>query len=325
MRFSEKFKLDSNFQKDFDFLNIRVDFDNELFIDPTRIEAESDVFSEECDSIILSFFNKVFDLYETKNIKQARENLVNSGESNEIFLGYTKGFPEGTGNSEDGLNKIFNYIHSNGLLTNGVIGRIEDFQVFIDDFGCDKMSDLVASLIKRKLVEFTVSQCDKYGIKRDFKLERKYWNHIDEKWDNFVEFVPSVKGPGGLDYPVVLVPKKYTVSVYLYDEKKYWEKVISLRRQEVHKSEQTQLYLNKANNRGQLNKKDILEVELDGRTLKEYLVDETIRDLSTIQSFRESIRTTQRTKDFNNKLSDEEINEIIEISLGEYPSTDYTK
>lgn len=325
MRFSENFKLGSNLQKDFEFLNIRVDFDNELFIDPTRIEAETDTFSAECDRIILSFFNTIFDLYEADNIKNARENLVNSGESNEIFLGYTKGFPEGTGNSEEGLDKIFNYINSNGLLSNGIIGRIEDLHVFIDNFGCDKMSDLVASLIKKKLVEFTVSQCVKHNVKRDYEIKSKYWNHINRRWEQFEELVPSVEGPGGRMYPVVLIPKKYTVSDYLYDEKKYWEKVVSLRRQKYHKDEETPLYKNKANARGQLNKQDILEEELKGRTLKEYLIDETLQDLSTIQSFRESIKNTQRTKSFNNALSDEEIDQIIGESIEKYSSTEYAK
>jgi len=280
MRFSEYFGLESNNQKYFDFVNVRVDWDNKLFIDPTRIEAETDSFSAECDSIILGFFNTILDLFENNKVEEARSNLVYSGESNEIFLGYTEGFPEGAGNSEDGLNKIFHHIHTNDLIARGLIGRIEDLHVFIDDFGSDRMSDLIASLIKGKLIDYTISQCEKYGIVRDYNLTKKYWNHIDNRWEEISEVVPSIKGPSGVDYPVVLIPKRYTVSSYLYDANKYWEKVISLRRQEYHRSEKTQLYLNKANNKGQLNKKDILEVELNGRTLKEYLLDETVSDLT---------------------------------------------
>lgn len=322
MRFSEYFNLASK-QKDFDFVDVRVDWDNVLFIDPTRIEAESDSLSKECDNIIHDFFNTVLDLYESNKIEEARNSLVYSGESNEIFLGYTEGFPEGAGNSEEGLEKIFTYIHLNDLISKGLIGRIEDLHVFIDEFGSDKMSDLIASLIKAKLVEYTILQCEKYGIQRDCMLTKKYWNPVEHSWKDFSELLPGVIGPGGRLYPVVLVPKRFTVSNYLYDATKYWEKVISRRRQDYHKNEQTQLYLNRANTKGQLNKKEILEAELDGRTLKEYLIDETIPDLTSIDTFRQRIKTTQRSNE-SNALTDEEIETILKESLERFPSTLYS-
>ncbi|MEK4230579.1 hypothetical protein [Solibacillus sp. FSL H8-0538] len=316
MRFSKYFKLKEYSQKDFEFIDIRIDWDNKLFIDPTRIEAENDELAIECDQIILDFFNTVLDLYENKQIEEARSNLVYSGESNEIYLGYTEGFPQGTGNSEEELNEIFNFIHIKELISKGLIGRIEDLHVFIDKFGCDKMSDLIASLIKKKLVEFTIQQCEIYNIKRDFKLERKFWNHMNNKWEEFVEYVPSIKGVGKRDFPIVLVPKKFVVSSYLYDAEKYWEKIVSIRRQEYHRQEQTLLYLNKANNRGQLNKKEIWDYESKGRSLKEYLIDYTENDLTAIDSFREGIKNTQRSNE-NNALSDEDIDQIINDSMNE--------
>lgn len=314
MRFSKYFNLNGYSQKDFEFIDVRIDWDNRLFIDPTRIEAENDELAVECDQIILDFFNKVLDLYGNKKVEEARSNLVYSGESNEIYLGYTDGFPQGTGNSEEELNEIFNFIHTKELISKGLIGRIEDLHVFIDNFGCDKMSDLIASLIKKELVEFTIQQCEKYNIKRDFKLEKNFWNHRENKWDEFVDFVPTIKGIGNRDFPVVLVPKKFVVSSYLYDAEKYWEKIVSIRRQEFHKKEQTPLYMNKSNNRGQLNKKEILEYESEGKTLKEYLIDYTEKDLTAINSFRQGIKNTQRSKE-NNALSDEEIDIIIDFSI----------
>ncbi|MFJ7731883.1 hypothetical protein ACIQXF_08310 [Lysinibacillus sp. NPDC097231] len=319
MRFSKYFCLNNSSQKDLSFIDIRVDWDNKLFIDPTRIEAETDTFSAECDSIILDFFNTVLDLYGVKNIDEARSNLVYSGESNELFLGYTEGFPQGTGNSEEELAEIFNYIHIKELISKGLIGRIEDLHVFIDKFGCDKMSDLIASLIKKELVEYTVQQSEKYNIKRDFKLTKKYWNHHTHQWDEFTEYVPSIKGHGGRDFPVVLVPKRYVVTSYLYDAEKYWEKIVSRSRQDFHKIDRTSLYINKANSRGQLNKKDIWEHESQGRSLKEYLIDYTIDDLTAINSFRQGIKNTQRSNE-NNALSDDEIDRIINESLGNFPS-----
>ncbi|MGE7132993.1 hypothetical protein [Lysinibacillus xylanilyticus] len=322
MKFSNYFNLKYLSQENLEFIDIRVDWDNELFIDPTRIEAEKDIVSVECDKVVLDFFNTVLDLYAVDKINDARNNLVYSGESNEIFLGYTEGFPQGTGNSEEVLDDIFKYIHTQELISKGLIGRIEDLQVFIDKFGCDKMSDLIASLIKHKLIEFTVNQCNKLNIKRDYQITRRYWNRFKHSWDVVSEFVPSVIGPGGSDYPVILVPKKYVVAKYLYDDKKYWEKIVSLRRQDYHISERTSLYINKANSRGKLNKKDIWEYESNGRTLKEYLIDYTLDDLEAIGEFREDIQNTQRSN-VNNSLADYEIEIIINDSIESNPSIDY--
>lgn len=324
MKFSNYFNLNNFKQQDLEFLDIRVDWDNKLFIDPTRIEAEKNSLSVECDRVIIDFFNTVLDLYAESKIDEARANLVYSGESNEIFLGYTEGFPQGTGNSEEDLDDIFKYIDTKDLISKGLIGKIEDLQVFIDNFGCDKMSDLIASLVKHKLIEFTINQCDKLNIVRDYQITKRYWNRQTHKWDEITDFVPSVVGPGGIDFPVVLVPKKYVVTNQLYDSEKYWEKVVSIRRQEYHKTEQTNLFKTKANNKGHLNKKDIKEYEVAEKPFKEYLIDYTISDIEAIEVFRESIKTTQRSS-FNNSLSDEETDSILKESFELHPSTNYRK
>ena len=99
---------------------------------------------------------------------------------------------------------------------------------------------------------------------------------------------------------------------------KYWEKVISKWRQDYHKANDTQLYRNKANDRGQLNKEHILEEEKGDTPLKEYLVQETLKDLSKIKGFREAIKNTQLSG-FNNSLSDDDINFLIDASYERVP------
>lgn len=237
MKFSEKFELENHSQSNFDFANIRIDRDNKLFIDPTRITAEDREWFQKCDLIIQDFFNTIFDLYSKGETDKEREYFQSSGESNELFLGYTEGFPRGNGNSEESLAKVFEYVHKQGLLDDIIVGRLEDFFVFVPEFGEDLLSDLVASLIKEELVLFTQEQCKIHDIILSIDFEFHYWNHINHRWETKIERLPSYNG-----YPIVLVPKDIIVSKYLYSSNRYWTQVVSIWRQRKHREENSILH-----------------------------------------------------------------------------------
>ncbi len=313
MRFTEKFFLPSHRQADYDFINIRVDTDNLLFLDPTRFVLNDDIFSKECSKIVQDFFDTIFNLYLANKMSEARKNFSSSGESNEIFLGYTNGFPRGNGNSEESLTNVFNYVHNKGLLTKKVVGRIEDFHIFVPDFGEDLLSDLVASLIKKKLIEFTQEQCEKYGIIMDKKVKMNYWNHTRHSWYTIEAMLPQVNG-----YAIVLIPKNMAVSKFLYTPSNYWTQVISGWRQKYHKENDTKLHRDNVGRNGFVKKETIRELEGNGMTEKEYLIEQTIKDISRIVSFRRNIENTQRGSN-NNQLSDEDLENYILASYDKIP------
>lgn len=251
MRFSERFELGNHQQSNFAFVNIRVDRDNRLFIDPTRIAAEDGEWFENCSEIIQDFFNTIFDLYNEGQTEEARNHFQSSGESNELFLGYTEGFPRGNGNSEESLTKVFDYVHMQGLLEDVIVGRLEDFYVFVPDFGRDLLSDLVASLIKAELVSFTQEQCEIHDIDLSVEFEFQYWDHINHRWETALERLPAHSG-----HPIVLVPKETLVDKYLYGPKRYWTQVVSIWRQQRHRDEDSELHQNRPNNEDFASKKD---------------------------------------------------------------------
>ncbi|EJR86537.1 hypothetical protein IK7_01047 [Bacillus cereus VD156] len=310
MRFSEKFELENHDQANFDFVNIRVDKDNKLFIDPTRIAAEDGEWFNRCNEIIQDFFNKIFDLYRDGQTEEAREYFRASGESNEIFLGYTEGFPGGKGNSEESLAKVFDYVHERGLLTDRIVGRLEDFYLFIPEFGEDLLSDLVASLIKAELVAFTQEQCRIHNIELSVQFEYQHWDHINRSWETMAAELPGFDG-----YPVVLVPKQILVSNYLYSASRYWLQVVSVWRQERHSEENSDLHQNRGRNQDFASKKDIDMLERRDRGLeqKAYLIDMTRENMDLIGRFRRNINHTQRGTN-SNKMSDEDLEQFIKNS-----------
>ncbi|PED62558.1 hypothetical protein COF80_16540 [Bacillus toyonensis] len=310
MRFSEKFNLPTHDQADFDFVNIRIDKDNKLFIDPTRIAAEDGDWFNRCNEIIQNFFNKIFDLYRDGHIEEAREYFRSSGESNEIFLGYTEGFPGGKGNSEESLANVFDYVHERGLLADRIVGRLEDFYLFIPDFGEDLLSDLVASLIKGELVAFTQEQCRKHNVELSVTFEYQYWNHMTSNWETMVAELPGFDG-----YPVVLVPKQALVSDYLYSPSRYWIQAVSVWRQETHREENSDLHQNRSRSQEFASKKDIdmLERRDQGLEQKAYLINMTRENTDLISGFRRNITHTQRGTN-SNKMSDEDFEQFIDES-----------
>ncbi|NMH68028.1 hypothetical protein HF072_04475 [Bacillus sp. RO3] len=310
MRFSECFNLPHNHQENFDFVNIRIDSDNKLFIDPTRIRVEDSNFFQKYNVIIQDFFNTIFDLYSNGETSRAKQFFRSSGESNEIYLGYTEGFPRGNGNSEESLTKIFDYVHSKGLLNDNIVGRIEDFHVFIPDFGKDLLSDLVASLIKAELIYFTQGQCEKYGITLSHQFNFPYWDHKSHDWKQGEELLPEYNG-----YPIVLLPKDIVVSKYIYDANRYWAQVVSVWRQERHRDADTDLHRNRPEREDFASKKEIRREEIKEKNIseKEYLIDMTRENFEMIERFRANIENTQRGTN-SNKMLDEELEKFIEES-----------
>ncbi|MGJ7920942.1 hypothetical protein [Neobacillus sp. LXY-4] len=310
MKFSEKFGLENHSQSNFAFVNIRIDRDNQLFIDPTRIAAEDGEWFQNCSIIIQDFFNTIFDLYSEGETETARDYFQSSGESNELFLGYTRGFPRGNGNSEESLAKVFDYVQMQGLLEDVIVGRLEDFYVFVPDFGEDLLSDLVASLIKSELVSFTQEQCEIHNIDLTYDFRFHYWDHINHNWEVTLERLPSFDG-----HPVVLVPKQILVSKYLYSAQRYWTQVVSIWRQRIHRDEETVLHQNRPVNEDFASKKEIRRAEINEHliTEKQYLVNMTRENPQMIVNFRVNINNTQRGNN-SNKMNDEELERFIDAS-----------
>jgi hypothetical protein len=310
MRFSEYFNLPSHHQRNYEFVNIRIDSDNELFIDPTRIAVQNSQWAMECTTIIQDFFHTIFDFYNKGETERAREFFGSSGESNEIFLGYTKGFPRGLGNSQESLTKIFDYVHQEGLLNDQIVGRLEDFHIFVPDFGPDLLSDLIASLIKYKLVKFTQEQCQLHGIPLTIQLIRPYWNVKTHRWETFEELLPEISGNA-----IILIPKESVVRSYLYNSNKYWLQVVSIWRQRRHQEENSVLHRARPENKEFVSKKELRRVEIKEQLLpeKEYLVNMTRQNSVMIEEFRRNIDNTQRGT-HSNKIEDDELEVFIENS-----------
>lgn len=305
--FKENFKNVPSHQKMLDFVDIRLDTDNFLFIDPTIMAISKKPNEVEWNEKVQGFITAILDFYANNKVASAKALFDNSSESNEIFLGYSVGKPGGTGNSVESLNRVFTFVHAQNLLKKGAIKNVEDLKLFVPDFGPDALSDLVASLLKKELIEFTIEQCEKYKIKRTVKLKKPYWNHTSNKWDSITATLPA----DDIGKPIVLIPKGIVTAQYKYDPVSYLADVLS-NRQQFHKDNDTELHGMRSREKGFVSKSLIKEQEIKepGLTDKEYLIKVTLEDIELLKKYRKRVENKQKGTN-NGKMTDVELSEYI--------------
>ena len=308
VRFSEHFSITPNQQGDLEFVDVRLDTDNQLFLDPTVMAVSRNERFRNWYSIVQSFIATTLTYYENGDLPLAQAIFNSSNESNEIFLGYSTSSPRGNGNTETSLTEVFNYVVREGILGGGIVERVEDLSIFVPKFGPDYLSDLVASLLKRELILFTVEQCAKHEINRTVELERPFWNHNSRSWETITEMLPAT--PDGR--PIVLVPKDIVVAEYAYSPLKYLSDIVAIRRQEYHRDNDTDLHKRREIENGFVNKKLIYQEEIkeEGLTRKQYLIIRTREEVDQIRRFRDRIRNTQQGTN-GGRMTDEELQEFI--------------
>jgi len=163
VRFSEYFKLGIPSDK-LDFVDIYAHQDILLFLDPYGISAMRTAWSRECEEHITGFFQLLIDSIKVGD-NRAVEKLLNAlHEVDEIALGYSSDLPAGRGIGPLQGKEILEAFENSEAAKSGDIKDIADCALLIPGINRDKISDITANILKKKLVEFTEQQCRKYNI-----------------------------------------------------------------------------------------------------------------------------------------------------------------
>lgn len=172
-------------QFELDFVDIDIDKDLPLFLDPHFISFRKDAWSQSANRIIQSYFEYLSLLLKNKKIDEAKEIFIYLEEPNETCLGLSTGKPQGrTLNSRD-IETIFTNLLNSKVVQSGLVQDIQDTMIFVDGVGPDKLSDMVTVLIREKLVEFTIKQCELWEIPLTNSVETGfYWNSAATKWES---------------------------------------------------------------------------------------------------------------------------------------------
>lgn len=317
MKISEIYKLNVD-QKGLDFIDIDVERDVELFIDPCWIHILDGKWFEEASVTIFSFFEHIINLYENNQKDKAKQLFNSAHEPNETCLGMSKGEPDGTGASSTMLANVFEVIVNEQMIERGLIQQIEDLPVFIDKFNQDRLSDLVTNLIRKHLVEFTKEQCKKHGIALTPGVEiGSYWNKDLKQWDVVTDEALIIDGKIKLLVPKIIVVKNYRNSA-----KHYCRRYVLVKRREEHIREGSSLVKTEMLKSGKMKVTVVLDdIEQEerkklGKTQKEYVREITEGDPELMGRFRREMRHILLSANTTNRLTDEQIMaEIDKVKL----------
>ena len=290
MNASHYFKLGINGHKDIDFVDISLDSDIKLFLDPSLIQGTQTEWCQRCHRKMDSFFTKAFDICKEKDDHALYEILQFGHEPNETKLGLSQNQSRGKGTGPDALYQIFRGLDSKVLGTPEGIFYPSDLCVVVKNFAEDRMSDLTTNIIRKELYEFTVQQCEKHNI--PLALDEvdlgATWNADTEQWERFSGRPLIANGR-----VILLVPKNIVRHYYVYGTEQYISQYVIPIRQQYHRDNRTSLALKYSKKHGEYYgkpfKKDIRKAEIHGNRTKVYAQRYMAQDPDSIINFRETM------------------------------------
>jgi hypothetical protein len=286
MRFSEYFDLDKK-QNELDFVDVPIDTDIPLFIDPFALSKKDDEFSLEASQIVSSFFQEVVDTIRAGNGVLAKRMLAKLSEPNDTHFGLSSGSSRGKGVSGKQSVDLFTALKNSQAVKTGFIHDLQDCELVIPGISEDKISDIVTNLIKVLLISYTYEQCKLLNIPTRSVASSCYWNAIDREWEeNYVD-LPIVK-VDTVESKVILVPKSISRYNLMFNHSRYYHGFVLEYLQRQHIRENSPLVHICKNGAVKVYKK-ALKARPEYRLTKEFLYNFSNDHPEVLDSYRDKL------------------------------------
>lgn len=209
--FSDYFKVDKQFLREYDAFNISLVSDLPLFIDPFLIFNSKKVKYQKLHGEIIKYLIFLRDEAEDKELSPG---LIAAwykfGEIKQNWLGYSlegnKGHalgPKFAKSLRENFILIFNDFGDEKSISKGV--HLEKLCLLEEGVGKDNISDFSTNLIKSYLLEYTQKFAKQYinsELCHSFRVRRVRFNYTTKSWEDGEYFLPEYNG----DF-VILTPR----------------------------------------------------------------------------------------------------------------------
>lgn len=214
--FSRTFGINKT-QAELDFVDISLQTDNLLFVDPFALAQRLDRWSHECHLSLIAFFQRIIDDIRVGRNDHARELLLHLREPNETRLGFSSHRPQGAGIGSLQAVQLFEALRDSSAVQTGFLSSLEECELMIDGIGRDKISDLTTNIIRGHLLEYTKDQCMLHGVQtQQVALPACFDPH------QLIWVARYADLPVSRQNPVVLVPKAIVRGNPAYDYQRYY-------------------------------------------------------------------------------------------------------
>jgi hypothetical protein len=218
MKISRLFSLNKA-QAELDFVDIDVKRDLALFIDPFFLNKRKANWSIKATLTIRSFFQTLIDCIRDNRIHEAKQLFRHLHEPNATCLGLSRGNPQGRDVGMEDTDRIFDSIIKSRAVQTGLIQDLEDNHLFVENFGKDKLSDMTINIIRKHLIDYTVSQCILNGIPvRENIPTGFYLNRHEREWESEYTTMLVIG-----DKKILLIPKGIVSFCSDYTPQQYGE------------------------------------------------------------------------------------------------------
>lgn len=150
-------------QEEVDFAIPFIDEDIPLYVDPFLMWKSPSLQDTSLHLLITNSFNHIGHLFNKGKEKEAIELLIRASECDEVGLGNSK-TKKGKRIGEKLSSKILNQFNSIPQIQKNGFVHFEELQLLVENFSKDRVSDISCNFIQSFLVDFTIEQCEKYGI-----------------------------------------------------------------------------------------------------------------------------------------------------------------
>lgn len=214
-KFSDHFGL--NISQDLlEFVDIFINKDVPLFLDPYGISAMNTKWSENCEQHIIVYFQYLIECIQGGDKKKVQRLLNALHEVDEIALGYSSGIPKGRGIGLEQANQLKIAFENSQAAKSGDIRDIADCALLIPGINRDKVSDITANILKKDLILFTQEQCSlhripmrKVAVSNAFDFERF-------EFKSFYTHLPVIKQKAFILLPISSVRREPELSKEKY-------------------------------------------------------------------------------------------------------------
>jgi hypothetical protein len=140
------------------FVNVHVERDNALYLDPSAVRNGTDKYSKAAHALLVDFFTEVLKLRRSSSTRDHAQGLAllqNLHEPNQTRLGVSA---RGVGGKAIGpglADELWDELGRNPAARYDALHRLEHLPVFLDRVGPDLISDLTTRVIFEVLVDFT--------------------------------------------------------------------------------------------------------------------------------------------------------------------------
>ncbi|MFB2652350.1 hypothetical protein [Shewanella seohaensis] len=280
MRVSEYFKLDKT-QPYLDFVDIRLDTDIPVFLDPSAIKNLDSEWGNELSSYLQTFFESVLKKIQNNDHSAAKKLLASLNERNEYHLGYSVGKSRGHGFGVDSAASVWHALTKSKAAKTGLLKDLEDTALMINGIGTDMISDATSNILRAPLIKYTQEISKYYGIPLTPNVPSgPIWNPHKEIWEQaFVDLPMTDAGK------IILVPKIIVRHKITYQAEEYYRHYLLPEMQDENIKKHTALVETLKNGRLRVTKKALMDKY--GKD-KLAITEQTIKHPQVLLDYKES-------------------------------------